>query len=337
MECVSTVNHNNSNRVERILRNFGYYGRMSFHQIQAGIPIYDIARSQFPMLSPHPPKPVLLTIEFTNYCNLSCVYCRASRGFRKTGMMNYSTCSKVLDGVKHLGINRVRVVGGGEPTLHPEFELLLRDVTSSTKYASVLSNGQWRDPRRVIHSLLAARVNLIEVSVEGTTKRAYEQSSKRGSFTRLLTNLSQLRKERDKARSRSHINLRVMVRPSDRGKEPGLRAFWKPYCDSMVFQRLIQFNGLEGVEDLFKPVQKGQQKYPNCSSPSKSMLVNWDGNIPLCCYSAAQCGPQDFILGNINEDSLLDIWNGDILRTYRQAHRERVPDEMPICMGCGGI
>ena len=336
----SSPKHDNTNRLKRILRNFNTYGRMSAHMIRHGIPLYDIARSQFPMVSKRPKRPVLFTIEFTNLCNLRCVYCSSSRGTREKGMMEAATFSRVADGIKQLGIPRVRVVGGGEPTLHPEFDRFVRELASSTRYLSVLSNGNWKKPHDTIRHLLEAPVDLIEISVEGMTKEVYERSSRRGNFSALLENLKLLKKERDDTGSKSHINLRIMTRPSDRGNRHALTAFWKPYCDTMLFQRLVRFRDLEGVEDLedlFEPAQRDMEAYPNCSLPFKAMEVNWNGNVPLCCYSVAQYGPPGFLLGNIKEDNLPDLWNGDIMRTYRKAHRERNEDLMPICKGCAAI
>ena len=67
------------------------------------------------------------------------------------------------------------------------------------------------------------------------------------------------------------------------------------------------------------------------------MEVNWNGDVPLCCYSLAQYGPPGFMLGNVNDGGLHDMWNGPILRTYRKAHRERIHELMPICRGCAAI
>lgn len=339
-ENISEAKHDNSNRLNRILRNFNTYGRMSAHMLRHGIPLYDIARSQFPMLSKRPERPVLFTIEFTNLCNLRCVYCTSWRGTREKGMMEETTFSKVADGIKKLGIHRVRVVGGGEPTLHPEFGRYIHELACSTDYLTILSNGQWKKPEDIIQDLIEAPVNLIEISVEGTTKEEYERSSTRASFDKLLANLRLLKEERNRTKSKSHINLRVMIRPSSKGNRSALRDFWKPYCDTMLFQRLVRFKDLEGedgVDDLFEPVQNNTETYPKCSLPFKAMEVNWNGNVPLCCYSVTQYGPPGFLLGNIKESNLPDLWNGDIMRTYRKAHRDMNEDLMPICKGCAAI
>jgi hypothetical protein len=47
--------------------------------------------------------------------------------------------------------------------------------------------------------------------------------------------------------------------------------------------------------------------------------VNWNGNVPLCTYSAQQIGAPGLILGNVMTDMLGDIWNGNVIRHPRRA------------------
>jgi hypothetical protein len=128
-----------------------------------------------------------------------------------------------------------------------------------------------------------------------------------------------------------------MERPSDRGRGKGLRAFWQAHGDTTMLQRLVEKKGVDGVGDLFRPIQFDDRSYPACSLPFKAMEVNWNGNVPLCYNSLAQHGPPGFILGNVNDIGLPEIWNGDTFRSYRRAHHDRIFESMPLCKGCTGV
>jgi pyruvate-formate lyase-activating enzyme len=167
----------NTDRLARIVYRLGSYGRLSAHMLRHGVQPIDIIRTQFPLIRPNPTRPVLFTIELTNHCNLRCNYCTNRLGLRERGFMTEETFARVVDGIRRLGINRVRVVGGGEPTLHPTFGAFLRKAAQATHYLSVLSNGQWRHPLRTIREMLDAPVDLIEVSVEGTDGDRYKAST----------------------------------------------------------------------------------------------------------------------------------------------------------------
>lgn len=328
---------NNANRVARILFRLSSYARISAHMIRSGAPVIDIIRSQFPLVTPCPAYPVLITVELTNHCNVRCVYCTNPLGLRERGYMTDGTFTTFIEGIKRLKINRVRVVGNGEPTLHPEFAGYIKRIARAGPYLQVLSNGQWRDPQRIIRALLDAPANLIEVTVEGTSRDRYERSSVGAGFERLLQNLSLLKREKEAAGSRAIINLRVMVRPSDRHREKEIKRFWKKYGDTVMLQNLVVQKGLESVEDLYRPVQFDDQSYPVCALPFNAMGVNWNGDAPLCYNSILQYEPPGLILGNLGDTGLADIWNGDVLTQYREAHHKRIPELMPLCKGCTAV
>ena len=122
----------------------------------------------------------------------------------------------VIDGIKRLGVKRVRTVGNGEPTLHPRFAEYITRIADATPYLQFLSNGQWKQPEPIVRTLLDARIPLIEFTVEGMDADSYENSRIGGSFSRLLENIRLLKAERDRRGSKPIINLRLMMRPSHR-------------------------------------------------------------------------------------------------------------------------
>jgi MoaA/NifB/PqqE/SkfB family radical SAM enzyme len=326
-----------SDRVARILYRFSAYRRLSWHMLRRGVPAREILRTQFPLIEPNPHVPALVTVEFTNYCNLGCVYCTSPLGLLPRGFMQRETFERLLEGIKHLGVNRVRVIGNGECTLHPEFTSFIRELGRSVPYVSVLTNGQWKCPEDIINAVLEAPVRMVEVSVAGSDKEGYEKSRLGGHFERLLENLTLLRMSKRRLRSHTITNIRLMLRPSERVAERELMAFWSNYADTVMPQYLVVKKTLAYKEDVYMPVEFHDQSYPKCSLPFKALDVNWNGNVPLCSLSAQQIGGLGLILGNVMTDMLGDIWNGNVMRQYREGHYRRDASKMPICKGCRGI
>ena len=60
-----------------------------------------------------------LTLWITHQCNLHCPFCRDSGNKNITGMMSMYEILISLKNAKHRGITTV-LIGGGEPTLHPD-------------------------------------------------------------------------------------------------------------------------------------------------------------------------------------------------------------------------
>jgi wyosine [tRNA(Phe)-imidazoG37] synthetase (radical SAM superfamily) len=68
-------------------------------------------------------------------------------------------------------VSRVRVVGNGESTLHPEFTGFIRALGRTVPYVSVLTNGQWKRPMEIINAMLESPVSMVEFSVDGSNKK----------------------------------------------------------------------------------------------------------------------------------------------------------------------
>lgn len=69
-----------------------------------------------------------------------------------------------------------------------------------------------------------------------------------------------------------------------------------------------------------------------CARPQRHLVVEWDGNVPICC--AIDVTDKTLpSMGNINDSSLLDVWNGEQMMRYRwftqQARRV-----LPGCSTC---
>lgn len=324
----------NTRRLARMIHRWRAYSKIARRALRR-IPPATLARSHFPFLLPDAPVPPILTVELTNACNLACTYCTSPLALRPRGVMQDATFEKLVASVRGDQIPRVRLVGNGEPTLHPHFAAFARMMAAATPFLSIVTNCQ-RLSDATIDAMLDAPFQLIEVSVDGGDKESYERSRVGGKFERLLENLSRLKAARDARKAPTLINLRLMARPSQRGRELEMERFWAPYGDSLMRQYVIKRKEqeLDGDPDVYQSTQLAQGEFPRCALPFKSLDVTWNGLVPLCHYSAAQIGEPGLIIGDVNVQSLRAIWNSEIMRNYRRGHRQRLHDLTPICRGC---
>ncbi len=324
----------NVNRIARTLYRFKAYRRITWKAYQRGVPLATLLRTQFPFLLPNADTPPSVTLELTNVCNLKCVYCTSPAGARKRGFMDSKTFHNFLHSVIDSGISRVRVVGDGEPSLHPQFRNFMRELANVVKYVSIVTNAQWKT-EDAAHAMLEAPLSLIEVSVDAGGKAAYETSRVGSNFEKLLKNLELLRTTRDALHTSTSINIRLMLRPSQRKFEKIFIKEWNPYADTVMPQYVLQRSGIH-TTDVYLPLQEANQTYPKCTTPFKTLDVNWNGDVPLCGLSVIQIGAPGYLLGNINQTSLHKIWNSPAMRDYRAGHRHRKLDLIPMCKGCTG-
>ena len=65
-------------------------------------------------------------LETTNYCNLDCSFCNRSDVIGPLKHMSLENWGKLLDGIKHHPIKEAKLMGMGEPMLHPQFDEVCR-------------------------------------------------------------------------------------------------------------------------------------------------------------------------------------------------------------------
>ena len=65
-------------------------------------------------------------LETTNYCNLDCSFCNRTDVIGPLKHMSLENWGKLLDGIKHHPIEEAKLMGMGEPMLHPQFDEVCR-------------------------------------------------------------------------------------------------------------------------------------------------------------------------------------------------------------------
>jgi mycofactocin biosynthetic radical S-adenosylmethionine protein MftC len=63
---------------------------------------------------------ICLTWELTYACNLSCVHCLSSSGRRDPRELSTDKCKAIIDELERMQVFYVNI-GGGEPTVRPDF------------------------------------------------------------------------------------------------------------------------------------------------------------------------------------------------------------------------
>ena len=279
----------NTRRLVRLAYRAKYYKKVGFSAV-GRIPLLTIARSHFTFLLPESSRPAYLTVEFTNYCNLKCSYCTSPLNLRKRGFMSDETFEVLLHQIKEFDLHRVRIVGNGESTLHPNFAAMVQRLAECCSYLQVVTNGHYLNAQK-IGSLLRAPVRLLEVSVDSDNRQGYEGSRIGGNFDRLLTNLRLLKEMRQKLGGPTVVNIRVMIRPSQMTRESEIRNFWSSYADTVMPQYVHDYT--RGMDPDVFPHYQVSGLIPRCSVPSKAMTLHWNGTIPLCELSQRQTGMPD--------------------------------------------
>ncbi|MDF2436460.1 MAG: hypothetical protein K0Q95_836 [Bacteroidota bacterium] len=325
----------NSNRIAKIIYRFDAYRKLFVNALINKVPVKELLITQFPFQFNDLPKPPIVSIELTNYCNLKCNYCPSPLGLRSRGYMDGTTFQNLIASLKQNNISRLRMVGNGESTLHPEFSSYAKQIAKHVKFFTIVTNAQWKN-LKIADTLLMTPFQMVGISIDGSNAVEYESSRIGGSYERLLRNLTYLKKQRDLLKSKTRINIRLMLRPSQVERQDDHMKFWKGYADSVMPQYITHIKETPLADDIFTPIQRSSHQIPKCSLIFKNLEIRWTGQVLLCGSSVYQNGNGGLELGNIKDLSITDLWNGHIMKTFRKGHRFENKSEIGMCKGCQG-
>ena len=135
--------------------------------------------------------PICLTWELTYACNLACVHCLSSSGRRDPRELSTRQCMDIIDELERMQVFYVNI-GGGEPTVRPDFWELVDYATAHHVGVKFSTNGV-RITDAVAAKLAASDYVDVQISLDGATAEVNDAIRGTGSFAMALRALENLR------------------------------------------------------------------------------------------------------------------------------------------------
>jgi len=135
-------------------------------------------------------SPICLTWELTYACNLACVHCLSSSGRRDPRELTTAECQAVIDTLQRMQVFYVNI-GGGEPTVRPDFWELVDYATARQVGVKFSTNGIKLDAPAA-RRLAASDYIDVQISLDGATAEINDAVRGTGSYetaTRAMANL----------------------------------------------------------------------------------------------------------------------------------------------------
>jgi len=134
--------------------------------------------------------PICLTWELTYACNLSCVHCLSSSGRRDPRELSTAECKALIDTFERMQIFYVNI-GGGEPTVRPDFWELVDYATDHHVGVKFSTNGVKITPS-VARRLAASDYVDVQISLDGATAEVNDVVRGAGSYDTALRAMQNL-------------------------------------------------------------------------------------------------------------------------------------------------
>ena len=294
--------------------------------------------------------PYWLTIDPTNFCNLSCPFCPTgqNRGSREKGILSFERFKEVI---KELGPYLIHIdfCNWGEPFLNKDIHKMIslaKEYNVDTKIDSNFNHLT----EEMAEQIILAGLDKIIASIDGITQETYSKYRVGGDFERAMSNLKMLvKKKKDLGRSNPYISWQFLVFRHNEHEIEGARkiakeigvdhlgvtkAFigdkdWFPLSEEHSLYRIGEADTPAGRTDGYfkKPIKNF------CNWLWEAIVINPNGSVSPCCSVEDEI--HDF--GNIFRAPFKEIWNNEKYCSARRFihNKQSVSDRgKNICMDC---
>ncbi len=134
--------------------------------------------------------PICLTWELTYACNLACIHCMSSSGRRDPRELSTAECEAVIDELQRLQVFYVNI-GGGEPTIRPDFFHLLDYSVDHGVGVKFSTNGS-RIDAAAAQRLAGSDYVDIQISLDGAVASTNDLVRGEGSYATAIAAMDRL-------------------------------------------------------------------------------------------------------------------------------------------------
>lgn len=279
--------------------------------------------------------PMMLVLSFVYPCNALCPHCpytnsQIRKEYRDAPYMSEEIFKRIADESGSHGAY-LRISGGGEPMLHPQgVELLVYAKKAGCK-VGLITNGSLFDEENS-RSFLESGIDMIEFSVDACDEKTYSVVRKGLEWDELLKNVKRMLALRNKMRSTSKIVASCVNQDGVDVDE--VERFWVNNIgiDYMIKRKYLTWgvNTTLTSEKSADPIAYLNTDEAPCPFIFERLNIDSRGNVMVCGYDISA----NTSMGNVNTESISDIWHGEGFAYYRDKHLSGKGKDVPLCSSC---
>lgn len=283
--------------------------------------------------------PFSVHIDVSSVCNYKCSFCfqadnkAMKEAGLKRGMMPYELFTKIVDDLQEFPdpIKKIKIGNHGEPTLHPDLPKMIDYARKSNKaeIVELFTNGSKLEPL-LNRQLIDAGLQRINISLEGLSDERYKQvAGVKQDFNAIIEGVHDLYSIRGECRiyvkvadqtSALEENNNQIFRLSQDERDYFYKTFGD-ICDEIYIEKIVpqwaevQLGKQNTVSDTGMYDQNTKADKDVCPFVFMYLHFNWDGTTSPCTLD----WPKKVVIGNVQQEFALEIWNGMQLKYLRNA------------------
>lgn len=286
------------------------------------------------MLKKRPP--FCVQIENTSFCNVSCIFCAHESMIRKQSSMKMSLYKHIIDQCTELGVFQIHLGGYGEPLMDKDYVSKVRYVKSKgIKSVFTVTNGILLE-EEISRGIIQADLDYLGISIDAVTNQTYGRIHRTiGSgkpnylYDKVHENIETLvRLKKEMGSQKPLIQVRFKDCEANKGEMSTFINKYSKLVDKVtVFHNVTKWPGSDKSNNFPKQIPL---LYFPCYNLWTSLYVCSNGKASLCVQDY-DCRIE---IGDLEEQSLIDIWSGARMREIRKMHLERRFNEILVCKDC---
>lgn len=278
--------------------------------------------------------PFSIQIEPTRACNFCCVYCLHSTTDFNSKFENLSIESfKQFQKEVKLFPQKLKTLtfsGLGEPLLNKDLAKMIEMAKEIASEVVVITNGSLLSAKKS-EELIEAGLDVLRISIQGLNAEDYfETCGVKIDFEKFLNNIKYFYENRKQCKI--YIKAPDIILDSEEKKKQ-LNEIYGKICNDIIIQNIspIQIGvDYESLKNSYTKTVYNEEISQNsmvCPLPFYTMLISTNGQVAPCCSPIKK-------IGNIFEESIYEIWNGNVLKNLRIDFLNKKWQEIPICQRC---
>ncbi|WP_320172158.1 radical SAM/SPASM domain-containing protein [Maridesulfovibrio sp.] len=284
--------------------------------------------------------PRLLEIELARVCNFRCLMCPVGTGVikRKPGYMTADLYERILDDAAEHNM-ALRFIQWGEPTLHKDWLKHMKQAKDKGVIVHFNTNGSMLNHENM-QSVIDYEIDSVKFSFQGVDAKSYMEMRNKDYFDEMLKKIKLLYSLRGD-REKPYIHASTTITYETPEQVESFKKMLEPITDKVSVGRTNfyrfdissadiseeereRFERLKSAENLVK------KRLNCCPEVYDKLSIHYDGKVSACCLDYDEV----MVVGDLNRQSLKDIWNSPKLDLYRKELAKGNFGKFELCRSC---
>jgi len=273
--------------------------------------------------------PAYYIIEPTNFCNYKCIMCPNKKyQNNQKGYMDMYLFRKIIDDIKGYAFY-IQLYWMGEPFLSPNLLQMIDYISVNSEAKIIIStNGSLLD-KELLDKIIKSKIYKVIISLDSANSQSiYKQIRVGGDLATVNKNVSRLLEKNTDLK----IDLQFIDFNINKSEREEFNKMWSDKNCRLIYSWLNTW--ANQVKELKKQTYYDSpnsqiQRIP-CSDLWYKMSIHWNGIVSICCYD----WNFKVTFGNLNENTVKEIWNSDLINQYRNFHKNNQFEKIPLCADC---